>query len=300
MKSNEQKKLKVLIDGSSGMLGTDILPILRKHFEIYAPSRNEMDIVDETAIDRIFSSNRFDWVIHLAASTDLDWCEDNPDEALRINAYGTKNMAEHCARYGVKMIYISTSGVFSGRHKKPYNENDIPEPANVYGKSKYLGEQFVRQILPEQNFLILRVGWLFGGGKNDKKFVGKMFNLIRERPKVYAVRDIFGSPNYSVDIGRTIVELIDSGAYGTFHIANSGEPASRYDVAKSIRDFADVETEVVPVPADKFPTKAFRPPMEAIESIKIEDVLGHRLRHWKDALEEYISRLKSGDIEYKI
>jgi len=285
--------MKILIDGSSGMLGTDIIPIFRKYFDIFTPSRTEMNVIDEKSVDKIISTGKFDWVVHLAALTDLDWCEDNPVEAMRVNADGTKNIANACLKYNVKMMYISTSGVFSGIHEKPYTENNIPEPVNVYGKSKYRGEKFVQEILPEQNILILRVGWLFGGGKNDKKFVGKMFHLIEEKPKVFAVHDIFGSPNYSIDIGQTMVDLIDSDIYGIFHVANSGNPASRYDIAKSIRDFMNAETKVLPVSSKKFPTKAFRPPMEAIESVKINDAIGHKLRHWKDALDEYVQRLKN-------
>ncbi|MCD6531972.1 dTDP-4-dehydrorhamnose reductase [bacterium] len=283
--------MRVLITGSSGMLGSDILPILGREFDVVAPSHGEMDITDFERVRRAIAEGGFDWVIHLAAITDLDWCEDNPEKAFLVNALATKNIAEICRDTGTKLAYISTSGVFSGQKKTPYTERDIPKPANVYGKSKYEGEKFVQEVLDEGDFLILRVGWLFGSGARDKKFVGKMFDLLRERPKVMAVDDIFGSPNYSIDIGEAIVQLIKGGHSGIFHIANSGEPASRYDIAVAIREFMGSAAEIEPVPASKFPTRAFRPPMEAIDSIRIEDALGKKLRHWRRALEEYVKRL---------
>ncbi len=287
--------MKILITGSDGMLGTDIIPIFRKSFHIVTPSRAELDVTEREKVHRVIGTGDFDYVVHLAALTDLDWCEDNPNMAMKVNAEGTKNIAEMCDKTDTRLIYISTSGVFSGRQDKPYTEDDIPKPANVYGKSKYMGEQYVQQILSYDKFLILRVGWLFGGGENDKKFVGKMFKLLKNKNEVFAVNDILGSPNYSVDIGNTIVDMINMGIYGIFHIPNSGEPASRYDIAIAMREIMQVDCIVLPVSSDKFPTRAFRPPMEAICSKKFEDALGYKLGHWKQALEKYLNRLEQNN-----
>ncbi len=288
----QSKSHKIFLTGSSGMLGIDVLPILKEHYDIVSISRNDLDITDETLVHDAVVSEKFDRVIHMAASTNLDRCEEYPDEAFNVNALGTLNIVRACAKSGAKMIYISTSGVFSGKLGRPYTENDIPKPANVYGRSKYKGELHVLENLPPEMVTILRVGWLFGGGKRDKKFVGKMFNLIRGNSKVFAVNDIFGSPNYSVDIGRAIVDFIKKEISGVFHIQNSGAPASRYEIAATIRDCLGADTVVEPVLSERFPTKAFRPPMEAIKSIKIQQALGYEFRDWKDALTEYIERLK--------
>ncbi len=285
------RRLRVLITGGSGMLGSDILPVLERQFEVYAPPRTQLDITDFPKVKQTVEEGKFDWVIHLAALTDLDWCEDHPEIAHRVNAEATGFLAEVSKNAGAKFAYISTSGIFDGKKRNPYTEHDIPSPINVYGKSKYEGEKFVREVFGDKGYLILRVGWLFGGGAQDKKFVGKMFQLLREKEQVLAVNDIVGSPNYSVDIGEAIVKLIEGDFSGIFHIANSGEPASRYDIATAMKEFMNSPTEIIPVSAEKFPTKAPRPPMEAIASVKLEDALGHPMRHWREALEEYIHRL---------
>ncbi len=282
--------MKILITGGSGMLGSDVVPILSKKFDVVVPDIDEMDITDSERVFDIFDSQKFDYVLHMAALTDLDWCEDHPDEAKSVNANGTKSIALACQKFGAKLIYVSTSGIFSGRLGRPYTEKDIPKTANVYGQSKYEGELAVEETLSQEQWLILRVGWLFGGGENDKKFVGKIFDKMRTLSKVQAVSNIWGSPNYSVDIGNLISKMLENNTSGLFHIANTGEPASRYDLAVAIRDFAGFTTEIEPVPSSKFPTRAVRPPMEAISSVFM-DKYGFEIRHWRDALEEYISRL---------
>ncbi len=265
------------------MLGSDVVPILSEKFDVVVPDTNEMDITNREQVFDVLGSQKFDYVLHMAALTDLDWCEDHPKDAKSVNADGTKSIALACREFGAKMIYISTSGIFSGKLGRPYTEDDVPKAANVYGQSKYEGELAVRETLPLERSLILRVGWLFGGGEHDKKFVGKIFQKMRILPKVQAVSNILGSPNYSVDIGNVIRGMIEKDASGLFHIANTGEPASRYDLAVAIRDFAGFDTEIEPVPSSKFPTRAIRPPMEAIASVFL-DKYGFEIRHWRDAL----------------
>ncbi len=279
--------MRVLITGCSGMLGSDLVPILAQKFDVHATDVGELDITDRKNVIGVICSGGFDWVLHMAALTDLDWCEEHPEETMRVNAGGTENIAIACSKAGCKMAYISTSGIFSGQLGRPYTEDDIPKPANVYGESKYRGELIMRRILPDDRILILRVGWLFGGGENDKKFVGKMFRLMSKMDRVKVVSDIWGSPNYSVDIANLISAMLSRGASGLFHIANFGEPASRYDVAVEIRDAAGFTTEIEAVPSSAFPTKALRPPMEAITSTRLEKA-GFSMRHWKEALREYI------------
>lgn len=285
--------LRILLTGGNGMLGTDIVPILSSRFNISAPSSNELDITCNSTVEQVICNGKFDWVIHMAALTDLDWCEENPDVCSKINEEGTKNVSIACAKSNTRLVYISTSGVFSGNKETPYTESDVPKPINVYGKSKYNGELLIQKLLPPENRLILRVGWLFGGGrKKDKKYVGKMFRLMMERDKVLAVSNIFGSPNYSIDIGKTIAELINLNCHGIFHIANSGEPASRYDMALVIREAASARTVIEPASNTQFPTKAPRPKMEAITSLFLNDYLKTPIKHWRIALEEYVYRLR--------
>mgnify|MGYP000120726581 CR=1 FL=1 len=273
------------------MLGTDAVPILSRQFEIIAPPEEQFDITDLDTVMTTICKGKFDIVLHMAALTDLDWCEDNPDRARLVNTEGTKNIALACAKAGCRMAYISTSGIFSGRMGRPYTEEDNPKPANVYGMSKHEAEIVIQESIQEENWLILRVGWLFGGGKKDKKFVGKMFQLMMTTSKVMAVADIWGSPNYSVDIGYLLENMFLHKIHGLFHIANTGEPASRYDMALAIRDSAQLPVEIEAVPSSRFPTRAFRPPMEAIKSVRLINTMQYTMRNWRDALDEYIKRL---------
>jgi len=282
--------LKILATGAGGMMGTDVMPILEKRFETIKTDLPELDITDRGTIERWMNDFRPDWVLHMAAITDLDFCETEPEKADLVNHRGTRNIAEACDRCGAKLIYISTSGIFSGLKDAPYSEDDIPKPKNVYGVSKYNGELAVQETLPANKWLILRAGWLFGGGTEDKKFVGKIYKLVHERDKISAVNDIIGSPNYTVDIGKLILYLIDNNLYGVYHVGNTGY-ATRLDIAREIVKLANVKCEVKGVSFTEFPTRALRPPMEAIENVRLKE-LGYEMRHWEEALAEYIERLK--------
>jgi dTDP-4-dehydrorhamnose reductase len=281
---------RLLATGSNGMMGSDILPLLSKYFEIIPTDQEDLDVRDKGQIEKFFAEYRPDWVLHMAAMTNLDQCEDEPELAFSVNETGTRNIASACAHFGSKLIYISTSGIFSGRKTRPYTENDSPLPQNVYGKSKYCGECAVREEMNPENFLILRAGWLFGGGAKDIKFVGKIYKLARERDEISAVDNISGSPNYTVDIGNLIIYLTQNNFRGVFHAANEGI-ATRFEIAVEIVKLSGLECKVVPVPASDFPTKAPRPNMEAIENMRLKEI-GYRMRHWKDSLADYIGRLK--------
>ncbi|HDR91431.1 MAG TPA: NAD(P)-dependent oxidoreductase [candidate division Zixibacteria bacterium] len=250
----------------------------------------ELDVTDFEQARKFIRERSPDWVIHMAALTDLDFCEEQPDIADEVNHNGTRNIAKICAEQDSRLVYISTSGIFSGKNKNPYSESDLPKPKNVYGVSKYRGELAVRELLPLEQWMIIRAGWLFGGGAKDIKFVGKIYKLCHERDELSAVNDIFGSPNYTLDIGRLLMYLIINENTGVFHAGNSGI-ATRYDIARAIVDFADVECRVNPVSSDAFPTIAPRPPMEAIRNNNLASI-NYEMRHWEKALKEYINRLK--------
>jgi len=285
-----EKRQKIVVTGADGMMGSDVVPILRNEFDVVPTDIPELDVTDIGQAREFLREKSPDWVIHMAALTDLDYCEDHPDIADKVNHIGTRNIAEICAEEDIRLIYISTSGIFSGKNKNPYGEDDIPIPKNVYGVSKYKGELAVRELLSPDQWMILRAGWLFGGGKRDIKFVGKIYKLCHERTELSAVNDIFGSPNYTLDIGRLLMYLISNRNTGVFHVGNSGI-ATRFDIARSIVKFAGVDCRVIPVPSTAFPTVAPRPPMEAIRNDSLSEA-GYDLRHWEQALKEYINRLK--------
>lgn len=290
MNVERKKDFRLLITGADGMMGSDIVPILKREFTVIPTDKSDMDVTDEDQIERVFEDVSPDVVIHMAALTDLDYCEDHPTAAELVNHQGTRNVAQACLDSGAKMIYVSTSGIFSGKKENAYGEVDIPKPKNVYGVSKYRGELAIRELLGDDRWMILRAGWLFGGGKRDIKFVGKIYKLCHERDELSAVNDIFGSPNYTLDIGQLLLYLITNEHRGVFHVGNDGI-ATRYDIACEIVKLADVDCTVKAVPSTEFPTRAPRPPMEAIRNDNLA-MIGYRMRPWREALKDYIQRLK--------
>jgi dTDP-4-dehydrorhamnose reductase len=282
-------RTKILVTGANGMMGSDIIPILGREFDLLPTDIEELDVCSQEDIRRTMREFGPDWVLHLAAMTDLDRCEVEPKKAEAVNSDGTRNLAKACFEFGASMIYISTSGVFSGSKRIPYTEDDIPKPRNIYGLTKFEGEQAVKSILPKEKWLILRAGWLFGGGPRDKKFVGKIYKIASQKGSLQAVNDIFGSPNYTMDIGRLMGYLIKNRLIGVYHVANEGW-TNRFEIAREVVRLAGVDCVVEPVPSTYFKTTAPRPPMEAIESIKL-GAIGYNMRPWREALAEYVERL---------
>ena len=230
-----------------------------------------------------------DLVLHLAAATDVDRCEKEPEFAFHSNAIGTQNIALACQAIGVPLVYVSTSGVFWGDNPNPYTEFDAPKPANVYGQSKLAGEQIVCSLL--QRFFIVRAGWMIGGGEKDKKFIGKIIQLISEgRRELSIVSDKLGSPVYAKDFLNGIKVLVDTGYYGIYHMVNEGM-VSRYDVALEIREALNCpEVNIRPVSSSYFPLPAPRARSEALRNLKLELLGIFKMRKWDEAVRDYISR----------
>ena len=218
-------------------------------------------------------------IIHLAAETDLDKCEKDPARAYLINTVGTYHVALAAREVGAKMVYVSTAGVFNGRKKGAYIEKDVPDPKNVYGHSKYLGEVVVKGIV--EDYIIARVCWMFGGGRHkDKKFIPKIIAQL-DKPKIWAINDNFGSPTFSKDLIGALKTLILRGSKGVFHLNNKGR-ASRYDVARKVVELCGRKNIVIPVGRTYFNLPAER---------VANEVMSSRLnitRPWREALKEYI------------
>jgi len=246
-----------------------------------------LDVRVPSMVMKAVISARPDWVLHLAAATDVDRCEEDPDWAYHSNAIGTQNVALACQKAGVPLVYISTAGVFWGDKTDPYIEFDTPRPANVYGRSKLAGEQIVSTLL--DRFYIVRAGWMMGGGEKDKKFVGKMVRLISEgRNTLRVVNDKWGSPTYAKDLLRGIRRLCDTGYYGLYHMSNAGR-CSRYDVALAVcQALQRPEIQVQPISSDEFPLPAPRADSEVMRNLKLQLLGLDPMRPWQDALREYV------------
>jgi len=254
-----------------------------------SPGFVPLDIRDSAAILKMVSREKPDVLLHLAAATDVDRCEQEPEEAFRSNTAGTQNVAMACLENKIPLILVSTGAVFWGDKPEPYVEFDSPRPANVYGRSKLAGEEIVASLLPD--YLIVRAGWMIGGGDRDKKFVGKIVRLMAEGKKsLKVVNDKWGSPTYAKDFLVGIEGLIRKRARGLFHLANEGH-CSRYEIALQIRELLRCpEIELEPVSSDQFPLPAPRGRSEALENGRLKLLGFPPLRPWQEAIREYLEK----------
>lgn len=287
--------MKILVTGSAGMLGSALCPTLaQRGHKVFATDLSSLDagighldVRSCTKVEDLVGKKKPDMVMHLAAETDVDRCEIEPDHAFLTNTIGTQNVALACQRQNIVMVYISTIGVFYGDQVEPYSEFDLPNPINIYGRSKLEGEKIVQNLL--QQYYIVRAGWMVGGGpKRDKKFIGKIMNQIKEKNVLKAVNDKIGSPTYTVDFSKCLVDLIETGYFGLYHCTNKGY-CSRFDVAKKIVDLMGrQDVTVQPVSSAYFPLPAARARSEMSRNYKLELLGIDNMRNWENALKEYI------------
>lgn len=278
---------RIYITGAKGMLGKAAVPVFSERYELFPADLHETDVCDAAAIAAEIRRARPKYVLHLAAMTDVDACETNPEEARRVNALGARNVALACRRCDAAMIYVSTGMVYDGAKDAPYVEFDRIAPSNAYARSKYEGEIALRGIL--SRFYIFYTCWLFGGGPDDKKFVAKIIERARRSRELKAVNDKFGSPTYTVDLARSIFGFIESGLYGKYHCANTGW-SSRLEMAREIVAAAGIDRcAVTGVPSDEFPLPAPRPRMEALRNRAFELLGRPPMRGWREALRDYIA-----------
>jgi len=234
--------------------------------------------------------NKPDYVLHLAAETDVDRCEVNSEHAYKVNAQATKNLALACKESGSTMIYISTGYVFNGEFMREHTEYDIPDPLNVYAKSKYQGELELQGIL--DRFFIFRSDWMIGGGPGtDKKFVGKIVEQCKNRKEIQAANDISGNPTFARDFASGIKKVIKTGRYGLYHLVNKSA-CTRYDVALEIVKDMKADVDVIPVSSDMFPLPAPRPRSSALRNYKLELMGMDIMPNWKESLREYLAGWK--------
>ena len=284
--------MKLLITGSTGMLGSSMVPILIKRGYDVVTSNflySHMDITDIEQVRKTAKLANPDMILHLAAETDVDRCEREPLHAFQVNTWGTRNVALVCKELKIPMLYVSTIGVFSGDKKTPYVEDDATVPANVYGVSKLAGEKWVRDLV--KHHFIVRAGWMMGGGPTrDKKFVGKIINQCKynQIKPILAVTDKVGSPTYAPDFSEVVANLIATKKYGTYHCTNHGYP-SRYDVAcEVVKDLGSC-TKVIPVDSSAFSSlSAGRANSEMSDNLHLGYINLDTMRDWREALEEYI------------
>ena len=280
--------MKVLVTGAKGQLGTDLMNELAKRgIEGIGVDVQEMDITDAKACRRVIKNSGADAVIHCAAYTAVDAAEDNVDLCRRINGEGTRNVAQACKEADTKLMYISTDYVFDGQGTRPWEPDDERHPLNVYGQTKYEGELAVEEL--SDKYFIVRIAWVFGvAGKN---FIKTMLRLGKERGAVSVVDDQIGSPTYTYDLARLLVDMIQTDKYGRYHATNEGL-CSWYEFAKEIFRQAGMDVPVTPVSSDQFPAKAARPSNSRLSKEKLSETGFERLPAWQDALGRFLKEIE--------
>ena len=282
------ERMKVFVTGVKGQLGHDImLELAKRNIEGFGVDIEEMDITDPEAVRRVISEEKPQAVIHCAAWTAVDAAEDNVDKCRAVNAYGTENIAKVCGEMDIPMMYFSTDYVFNGQGEHFWKPDDKAEPLNLYGLTKYEGEEAVRKYAPDRHFIV-RIQWVYG--LNGKNFVKTMLGLSKTHDSLTVVSDQIGSPSYTPDLARLAVDMIETDRYGTYHAANTGI-CSWYEFAKEIFRLAGRNVKISPVSSDQYPTKAKRPNNSRMDLSKLKDNGFEELPKWQDALYRYLKEL---------
>lgn len=279
--------MKVLVTGSRGQLGDDVLKELQRREIAYcAPTREELDITDPLLVQKVLEGYQPDIVIHCAAFTAVDKAEDEPELCWETNANATYLLAKECRKLDAKMLYLSTDYVFAGTGDQYHTEVDPVDPQNVYGCTKLAGEFAVRSLV--EKFFIVRVSWLFG--KTGNNFIKTMLNLAETHACVDVVCDQVGSPTYTVDLASLLCEMMITDQYGIYHATNEGI-CSWAEFAEEIFRLSGKTTKVNQVTSEKYAAKARRPMNSRLLKNKLEENGFCRLRDWHEALSEFLSSL---------
>lgn len=303
--------MKVLVTGVAGQLGHDVMNELEKRgydgigtdiAESYAGARDgsavtsmpyvQLDITDDESVKKTISEIKPDVVVHCAAWTAVDAAEDeeNKEKVFAINVNGTKSIAESCKSIGAKMVYISTDYVFDGQGTKPWDADckDFA-PLNVYGKTKLEGELAVSQTL--DNYFIVRIAWVFG--VNGNNFIKTMLRVGKKFDTLKVVNDQIGTPTYTLDLARLLVDMIETEKYGYYHATNEGGYISWYDFACEIFKQAGYTTKVIPVTTEEYGiSKAKRPFNSRLDKSKLAENGFEPLPAWQDALSRYLKEIE--------
>jgi dTDP-4-dehydrorhamnose reductase len=278
--------MKVLIIGSEGMLGHDLVDILSRENEVKTTNINTLDITNINKTIETVKEVNPDVVVHAAAFTNVDGSETNPDMAYKVNALGTRNVAVACKEADSAMVYICTDYVFDGLKGTSYYEYDQTNPLSVYGKTKHIGEIFIRDIL--NKFYIVRSSWLYG--IHGPNFITTMLNLAENNKQINVVNDQIGSPTYTVDLSKAIAKLIKKPAFGIYHITNS-DSCSWYEFAREIFEIAGIDVELVPVTTEEFPRPAPRPKYSVLENYNWKLEGFPEIQSYKTAMRQYMELL---------
>lgn len=279
--------MRVFVTGVKGQLGYDVMNELEKQgLEGIGVDIDEMDITDADQVNKVIKEAAPDAVIHCSAYTAVDAAEDNEEICRKVNAQGTENIAKVCEELDIKMMYISTDYVFNGQGERPWEPDDEREPLNVYGQTKYEGELAIEEHV--KKFFTVRIAWVFG--VNGKNFIKTMLNLGKTHDHLTVVNDQTGSPTYTYDLARLLVDMIQTDKYGRYHATNEGL-CTWYEFACEIFKQAGMDVSVAPVSSDEYPAKAKRPSNSRMDKSKLTANGFQPLPTWQDALSRYLKEI---------
>lgn len=277
----------IIVTGAKGQLGSDVCKRLKKENRSFIGiDKDELDITDKKAVEDFFEKIKAEALIHCAAYVAVDKAEDEKELCMKVNAEGTKNLAESCHKHKIKMLYVSTDYVFSGEGEEEFEPDAKKAPLNTYGLSKLRGEEAVSEIL--DRYFIVRTSWVFG--EKNTNFIATMLKLSLTRDEISVVNDQIGSPTYSKDLAALLCQMIKSEKYGIYHGTNEGF-CSWYELAEKTFLVAGKAVNVKPVTSDAFPTKATRPKNSRLSKGCLDKNGFTRLPSWENAVERYLNNI---------
>lgn len=276
----------ILVTGSTGQLGSDVVKeLLKRGYSTLSPNRSEFNLCSEDSIRNYILNSNCEAIVHCAAYTQVDKAEDEKDLCIKINATATKHIVKCAKILDIPMIYISTDYVFDGTKDGEYTENDETNPINIYGESKLAGEKYVQEILDK--YYIVRTSWVFN--INGKNFIETMLHLSKANNQLSIVNDQIGSPTYTKDLSRLLVDMLETSKYGLYHATNEGY-CSWYEFANTIFKLANINIDIKAINSNEYASRAKRPLNSKLSKDKLIEYGFKPLPHWEDALKDYLIR----------
>ena len=276
----------ILVTGSTGQLGSDVVKeLLKRGYSTLSPNRSELNLCSEDNIRNYILNSNCEAIVHCAAYTQVDKAEDEKDLCIKINTTATKHIVKCAKILDIPMIYISTDYVFDGTKDGKYTENDETNPINIYGESKLAGEKYVQEILDK--YYIVRTSWVFN--INGKNFIETMLRLSKANNQLSIVNDQIGSPTYTKDLSRLLVDMLETSKYGLYHATNEGY-CSWYEFANTIFKLANINIDIKAINSNEYASRAKRPMNSKLSKDKLIEYGFKPLPHWEDALKDYLIR----------
>jgi dTDP-4-dehydrorhamnose reductase len=277
--------MRILLTGAGGQLGRQVLAQNRNHV-VVPLTHTDLDIARLADVRASVQAHKPDLVLNAAAFNDVDRAQSDPDAALLGNAVGPRNLSLAAAEAGASILHVSTDYVFDGQKTTPYHEYDPPAPLSHYGRSKLAGEVAVRELNPRH--YVVRTAWVYE--KDGNNFPKTLYFLALKHKEVRVVSDVKGSPTSAVHLARSILVLVETCAFGTYHLVGAGGGASWFDLATHFFKTLGMNTEIVPVPATEYPRPAPRPRYSVLRTIQQPQIL---LPAWQEGVAEFAHEIKA-------